>query len=98
MPRGRPFKCPYCGSQNTTRKGVRHTRTQGIRRLRYCTNCKRKFTPKNQKLAEEQHIEEQPENQKPAEERHIEERPEEHREEQPEEYPKEQSAEQSMGQ
>jgi len=60
MARGRPFKCPYCGSQNTTRKGVRHTTTQGIRRIRYCTNCKRKFTPKNQKPDEERHIEEQP--------------------------------------
>jgi transposase-like protein len=66
MARGRPFKCPYCGSQNTTRKGVRHTSTQGIRRIRYCTNCKRKFTPKNQKPIEQQigeqqeeHIEEQ---------------------------------------
>ena len=67
MARGRPFKCPYCGSQNTTRKGIRHTSTQGIRRIRYCTNCKRKFTPKNQKPIEQQigeqqeeHIEEQP--------------------------------------
>jgi len=62
MARGRPFKCPYCGSQNTTRKGIRHTSTQGIRRIRYCTNCKRKFTPKNQKPIEQQIGEQQEEN------------------------------------
>ena len=54
MPRGRPFKCPYagCGSTNTVSKGVRKTKTMGDRRLRYCKDCKRKFTPKNQKPAQ----------------------------------------------
>ena len=114
MSRGRPFKCPYCGSTCTTRKGVRHTRTQGIRRLRYCTNCKRKFTPKNQKPAEVQQIDKQPENQKPVEEQHSDEQPqeqkqeyreeqpgehsEEHQDQQPEEYPQQHSQEQPMGQ
>lgn len=87
MARGRPFKCPYCGSTDTTRKGVRHTKTQGIRRLRYCTNCNRKFTPKNQKPVEVQHIQEQPAT-----------LPEENREEQPEDNPQHQSTEQPMGQ
>ncbi len=61
MSRGRPFKCPYagCGSSNTVSKGVRKTKTMGDRRLRYCKDCKRKFTPGNQKAAEQ--IEEQPE-------------------------------------
>ena len=50
MARGRPFKCPYeCGSTNTVSKGVRKTKTMGLRRIRLCKNCGRKFTPKNQK-------------------------------------------------
>jgi len=53
--RGRPFKCPYpgCGSSNTISKGVRKTKTMGVRRLRYCKDCRRKFTPQNQKPAEQ---------------------------------------------
>jgi len=53
MPRGRPFKCPYCGSSNTVSKGVRKTKFMGVRKLRLCKKCGRKFTPKNQKLVEE---------------------------------------------
>jgi len=50
MAKGRPFKCPYgCGSTNTVSKGVRKTKTMGLRRIRLCKNCGRKFTPKNQK-------------------------------------------------
>jgi len=50
MPRGRPFKCPYeCGSTNTVSKGARKTKTMGIRKLRLCKSCGRKFTPVNQK-------------------------------------------------
>jgi len=51
MPRGRPCKCPYegCGSTNTVRKGARVTKTLGIRKIRKCRSCGRKFTPKNQK-------------------------------------------------
>ena len=50
MDRGRPFKCPYgCDSANTVSKGVRKTKTMGLRRIRLCKNCGRKFTPKNQK-------------------------------------------------
>ena len=53
MPRGRPFKCPYgCDSANTVSKGVRKTKTMGLRRIRLCKNCGRKFTPKNQKPAQ----------------------------------------------
>jgi transcriptional regulator NrdR family protein len=61
MARGRPFKCPYagCGSSDTVSKGFRKTKTMGIRRLRYCKDCKRKFTPRNQKPVEQQ-IAEQP--------------------------------------
>jgi transcriptional regulator NrdR family protein len=53
--RGRPFKCPYagCGSTNTVGKGVRKTKTMGVRRLRYCKDCRRKFTPQNQQPTEE---------------------------------------------
>ena len=51
MARGRPFKCPYgCGSTNTVSKGVRKTKTMGLRRIRLCKDCGRKFTPRKQKL------------------------------------------------
>jgi transposase-like protein len=65
MTRGRPFKCPYtgCGSSNTVSKGVRKTKTMGDRRLRYCKDCKRKFTPRNQKPVEQQITEDPQENQ-----------------------------------
>ena len=51
MPRGRPHKCPYegCGSTNTVSKGARKTRSMGVRKIRLCKSCGRKFTPKNQK-------------------------------------------------
>ena len=49
---GRPFKCPYCGSSATVSKGVRRNKTVGDRKVRRCTACKRKFTPKNQSSAE----------------------------------------------
>ena len=46
---GRPFKCPYCpSSTDTVSKGVRRTKTMGVRRLRKCKACGRKFTPKYQ--------------------------------------------------
>ncbi len=45
---GRPFKCPYCQSTDNGGKGVRITKTQGVRRIRRCRSCGRKFTPKNQ--------------------------------------------------
>ena len=46
---GRPFKCPYCpSSTDTVSKGVRRTKTMGVRRLRKCKVCGRKFTPKYQ--------------------------------------------------
>jgi len=48
MPRGRPYTCPYCSATDTTRKGVRQTKTLGVRAIRYCRGCQRKFTPKNQ--------------------------------------------------
>jgi len=50
MTRGRPYKCPYCGSNNTINKGYRRTKTIGLRKLRYCKKCKRKFTPRNQAM------------------------------------------------
>lgn len=50
----RPFKCPYCGVQGSSvSKGVRRTKTMGDRRVRLCKACGRKFTPKNQKTAEQ---------------------------------------------
>ncbi len=59
MPRGRPAKCPYCGG-GSINKGFRKTKTMGKRRIKLCKNCRRKFTPKNQKPiqpAEEKPIE-----------------------------------------
>lgn len=50
---GRPFKCPYCGSEGRSiGKGYRRTKTQGIRRIRLCKACGRKFTPQHQKPLE----------------------------------------------
>jgi hypothetical protein len=51
MPRGRPHKCPYdgCGSTTTVSKGARITKSMGVRKIRLCKSCGRKFTPKNQK-------------------------------------------------
>jgi len=48
---GRPFECP-CGSTDTTSKGFRKTKTLGVRRIRRCRACGRKFTPKNQQPVE----------------------------------------------
>jgi hypothetical protein len=48
---GRPYKCP-CGSSNNTSKGVRKTKTMGVRRIRLCKDCGKKFTPRNQKANE----------------------------------------------
>lgn len=57
MPRGRPVKCIYCGGTDTTGKGARKTKTMGIRKIRRCRSCGRRFTPKNQKLVEHESAE-----------------------------------------
>jgi|GEM_PF-2608697 len=45
MPRGRPIKCPYCKScGHTVAKGHRKTMTLGLRPLRKCKKCGRRFT------------------------------------------------------
>ena len=64
MPRGRPCKCPYekCGSTDTVSKGVRITKTLGIRKIRRCKSCGRKFTPKNQKLVQVEAAQAEPAN------------------------------------
>ncbi len=51
MPRGRPAKCPYCGGSSIN-NGFRKTKTMGKRRIKLCKDCRRKFTPKNQKLVQ----------------------------------------------
>ena len=48
----RPFKCPFCGATESVSKGVRKTKTMGVRRIRLCKACGKKFTPKNQKAVE----------------------------------------------
>ena len=53
MARGRPAKCPYCGGSSIN-KGFRNTKTMGKRRIKLCTACRRKFTPKNQSKPEAQ--------------------------------------------
>ena len=50
MGKGRPFKCPACGSHRTVSKGVRHTKQIGIRRRRQCKDCGKRFTPQNQQF------------------------------------------------
>jgi len=49
---GRPFKCPWCQSTDTTGKGVRKTKSMGVRRIRRCRDCGRKFTPKHQQFVD----------------------------------------------
>lgn len=49
MPVGRPYKCPYCRSEKTVSKGLRVTKGLGLRRLRRCKACGRKFTPMHQR-------------------------------------------------
>ncbi|MCA9438332.1 MAG: hypothetical protein KC978_21280 [Candidatus Omnitrophica bacterium] len=44
MKRGRPPKCPYCGSSKSLSKGYRYTATMGARPLRKCKGCGRKYT------------------------------------------------------
>ena len=44
MAKGRPAKCPHCGSYATRAKGYRKTVTMGLRRRRICKDCKRMFT------------------------------------------------------
>ena len=48
----RPFKCP-CGATDSVAKGFRRTKTMGRRRIRLCKVCGKKFTPRNQKVVEE---------------------------------------------
>ena len=52
MTRGRPLRCPYegCGSTKIVSKGIRKTKTMGNRKIRYCKDCGRKFTPKKKTL------------------------------------------------
>ena len=47
-----PFKCSFCGATDSVSKGVRKTKTMGVRRIRLCKACGRKFTPKDQKPGE----------------------------------------------
>jgi len=42
---GRPFKCPYCGSNASTAKGYRYNK-DGAARLRKCKDCNRRWTVK----------------------------------------------------
>lgn len=48
----RPHKCPFCGATDSVSKGVRKTKTMGVRHIRLCKACGRKFTPENQNAAE----------------------------------------------
>ena len=43
--KGRPYKCPRCGSTRTSWKGYRPLKNGRVR-LRRCRACKRKFTTK----------------------------------------------------
>ena len=41
--------CIHCKSSRSIRKGLRRTKQLGIRQIRQCLDCGRKFTPKRQK-------------------------------------------------
>jgi hypothetical protein len=56
---GRPFKCP-CGASNSVAKGFRKTKTMGVRQIRRCRKCRRKFTPKHQKARANQEVRRKP--------------------------------------
>ena len=45
----KPHKCPFCGATDSVSKGVRKTKTMGVRRVRLCKGCGRKFTPRSQR-------------------------------------------------
>jgi transcription elongation factor Elf1 len=47
----RPFKCPFCGSSDNVNKGFRKTKSMGLRKIRRCKGCGRKFTPRYQQAA-----------------------------------------------
>ena len=49
MGRGRPPRCPSCGESRSVSKGKRVTKTLGVRRIRLCKACGKKFTPRTQK-------------------------------------------------
>ena len=44
MTRGRPALCPYCRSTAIISKGYRKTVTMGLRKVRLCKSCARRFT------------------------------------------------------
>lgn len=48
MTRGRPPVCIHCGSSRSVRKGLRRTKQLGLRQIRMCKDCQRKFTPRHQ--------------------------------------------------
>ena len=68
MGRGRPAKCPYCGG-NSINKGFRKTKTMGNRQIKLCKACRRKFTPKTQKPAQEDNQDRPEEAKKPEQPR-----------------------------
>ena len=57
---GRPFKCIHCGASDSAAKGYRRTRTLGLRQIRRCRKCHRKFTPQHQKARENQEVRRKP--------------------------------------
>ena len=47
----------FCGTAGQNiQKGYRRTKTLGLRKIRLCKKCKRKFTPINQKLINEEQV------------------------------------------
>lgn len=54
MARGRPIHCPYCKSTKVVSKGHRKTATMGLRPLRQCKSCGRRFTKAIKKAAPKQ--------------------------------------------
>ena len=50
MTRGRPALCPYCRSTAIISKGYRKTVTMGLRKVRLCKSCARRFTKGKKKV------------------------------------------------
>lgn len=43
--------CIHCGSSLSICRGLRRTKQLGVRQIRQCKKCGRKFTPRHQRLS-----------------------------------------------
>jgi hypothetical protein len=53
-------KATLCGAGDSVAKGFRRTKNLGVRQIRRCRKCRRKFTPKHQKARGNQELRRKP--------------------------------------